>query len=85
MSAAPQTQSLGELAVRVGALEERFEDLEPRLRVVERHVPTPEEKRDLELRVRALESVRWKYAGALAVLVLVATFAGSLLAKRLGG
>lgn len=69
---------------RVDALEDFASDAERRLRIVERNAPTPEEKRDLEQRIRALESARWTAAGATAVLTFLASIAGAFLAKYLG-
>lgn len=70
---------------RVGVLEGAREDHEERIRIVERDRLTPEEKRELNQRVRALEVVMWKWAGGLAVIVAVSTMLGTLLAKHLGG
>ena len=85
MSASPNAQDFGGLMARVEVLEEGFSKLEPRVRIVERNTPTPEEKRDLELRVRALEAVHWKWLGAIAVVAFLCSIAGPLIAKHLGG
>jgi p-aminobenzoyl-glutamate transporter AbgT len=85
LSASPKPTDIGELVADVRALKEWRDDVEPRLRIVEKHSLTPDEKRDVEHRIRALEARERKYAGAVAVIVVVCTLIGTFLAKKLGG
>lgn len=67
--------------MRVAKIERWQETTDSRLRIVETIVPSKEDQKDQELRLRALEALKWQFVGAVGFVTFLSSILGAGLFK----